>query len=78
MFGGNDFVVGDVVQWLYNTPAKMARHSYYVCCLGTYKGKPDLKVTYHSRNVRDASLTQICEGLANDGGDHLIRIFRMK
>ena len=78
VFGGNDFVVGDVVQWLYNTPAKMARHSYYVCCLGTYKGKPDLKVSYHSNNVYDASLTQICESLANDGGDHLIRIFRMK
>ena len=70
-----NFGPGDVVQTLYNNGT--GRHTMYICCYGTYNGKPDYNLSYHSNNNKDIPLGEVVSRIL-ENGDEWIVFYKMK
>ena len=68
--------VGDAIQ-IINKRTGSATHTYFICCYGSYNGKPDFKVSYHSRDAVDASFTQLCSAYVGNN-NYEFRFFKMR
>lgn len=67
------FQRGDVIQRL--DKDGVAKHTMFICCIGTYNGNPDYNLSYHTNDRCDVKLGEFVRTCSNDAQ---IRFFKMR